>query len=272
MARRSSKWYSRLMKRSYLVPGVVGLIIGLLLGYSLSYVAPDLGARLVRGGATRLRLTSGPATLQSGSTIGNSRCPGQNPNEGWSKTTHAWCQPNPFNVPSNSTGYQQAQDSYKCNVSRCIGDGKKDFGLLGDIETPLRLTLQGYVDDPNSDLYFRNCSLQACSDAVRFNQFITISGYVYEDLNTASCCDGVRDESEQGKPGHTVTLQDSLGNKIPATTNADGRFTFPPVPAGIYYLSHEAPDGFVPTTNNSVLQLWAPGSHSTHDFGVFKQP
>lgn len=258
------------MKRGYLVPGIIGLIIGFLVGYSLSYVAPDLGARLIRGGMTRLT-DSAPAS-QSGSTIGQSRCPGQNPNESWTTASHAWCKPNPFNVPSNSTGYQQAQDSYKCNVSACIGDGKKNFGLSGDIETPLRLTLQGYVKDPNSNLYFRNCSLQACSDAVRLNQFIAISGSVYEDLNTTSCCDGVRDGSEQGISGRTVTLQDSIGNMIPANpTDADGRFTFPPVPAGIYRLSHEVPSGFIRTTDDSVFQLWAPGSHSTHDFGVFKQ-
>jgi len=35
MGARKKKWYHTFMKRSYLLPGVIGLVIGLIVGYAV---------------------------------------------------------------------------------------------------------------------------------------------------------------------------------------------------------------------------------------------
>lgn len=168
MARPSSKWYNRFMKRSYLVPGIVGLIIGVFLGYSLSYVAPDLGARLA-GGAKRGSF-AGPAAAppsnnsnpvavpnaveqckQNCEGIGQSKCTPTVLDGTESTTSHAYCEPH-----KTFTGTYWTCD-LSARVEGCKG------GRIGEIYAfpPI-----GYEIGKNG-LAYQNCATVQCNLAVQ---------------------------------------------------------------------------------------------------------
>ncbi|NND99717.1 MAG: hypothetical protein HKN47_20555, partial [Pirellulaceae bacterium] len=66
----------------------------------------------------------------------------------------------------------------------------------------------------------------------------TISGYVYEDNSD----DGLRDATEKGIQGTTVSLVDSSGNIVATTqTDADGYYEFDAIPPGDYSLVETQP-------------------------------
>lgn len=73
----------------------------------------------------------------------------------------------------------------------------------------------------------------------------SLSGHVFLDLND----DGVFNVGESGIPGVTVTLRgtDSLGQSIQVTlvTDAQGRYEFTSLPAGIYTIEQTQPPGYV---------------------------
>jgi uncharacterized repeat protein (TIGR01451 family)/fimbrial isopeptide formation D2 family protein len=77
-----------------------------------------------------------------------------------------------------------------------------------------------------------------------------ISGSVFEDLNN----DGIQDPDEPGIPGVEVTLTgtDVLGNPVSITvvTDADGRYEFTDLNAGVYTLTQTQPIGFVDGIDN----------------------
>tara|TARA_R110002049_G_scaffold2750_2_gene21366 strand:+ start:63783 stop:68864 length:5082 start_codon:yes stop_codon:yes gene_type:complete len=69
----------------------------------------------------------------------------------------------------------------------------------------------------------------------------SISGYVYRDNSD----DGIRDASEQGIAGTTVTLVDSSNRSVAqTTTDANGRYEFTGVMPGEYAIVQTQPAGF----------------------------
>lgn len=93
-------------------------------------------------------------------------------------------------------------------------------------------------------------------------------GYVYRDLNTKNCCDGVRDSGEPGFTGEQVRLSDDSGNTI-ATTSTDGSgfYRFSNLSAGRYRVTHNIPSGYVRTTDDSTP--FNVGPDFVHDFGLY---
>jgi large repetitive protein len=76
-----------------------------------------------------------------------------------------------------------------------------------------------------------------------------VAGRVYVDTNN----NGVQDPGEPGIPGQTVTLTPVGGGAaIPTTTDANGNYNFPGVPAGDYTITESQPTGYGSSTPNSV--------------------
>jgi hypothetical protein len=75
----------------------------------------------------------------------------------------------------------------------------------------------------------------------------TIAGAKFNDLNG----NGVRDASEPGLAGVTITrtasINDPVGANLSVVTDADGNFTFAAVPFGSFTISETVPTGFVQT-------------------------
>jgi uncharacterized repeat protein (TIGR01451 family) len=103
----------------------------------------------------------------------------------------------------------------------------------------------------------------------------TVNGQVYKDSNA----NGVLDPNEVGIPGVLVTLKDAAGNDIdsdPTTpgvqptitiTDADGKYSFPNVPAGNYRVVESQPNGLGSSTPNSVPVDVRNGNPTTVLFG-----
>ena len=205
----------------------------------------------------------------------NSQCPSQDPNEKWSKTTHSWCQ----GFTSQGVG---AGTYYMCNFSACMGDGTKDFGFAGELYGIEGVTGRGFADDPNSDLYFRSCGeMHKCWDGVKYGLPAVITGTVYEDKNTSTCCSGKFDSGELGIKGRKVTITNNwLGEPYVESTTTDdkGGYLFGPLfrgtnvvqPAGTYRVSLELLPGEQRTTDNSIVKIFAPGLPETYDFGIYQ--
>ena len=68
-----------------------------------------------------------------------------------------------------------------------------------------------------------------------------IGNYVWVDENA----DGQQDEGERGIPNVIVNLTDSNGNVFTTTTDTDGGYLFPDLPAGTYTVTI-SPDNFLP--------------------------
>jgi hypothetical protein len=94
-----------------------------------------------------------------------------------------------------------------------------------------------------------------------------VSGFVYEDRNTTSCCSGTKDSGESGLSGRTVNWLTPGGSVIATTTtNSNGAYSFA-VPAGNHRFSHAIPSGWVRTTDDStVLSI---NGNRTYNFGVY---
>ena len=82
-----------------------------------------------------------------------------------------------------------------------------------------------------------------------------VSGYVYHDLDTTTCCGGVYNQgTEPVFAGETVTLTNqSSGAVLTAITDASGYYVFTGVQSGQYLLSHTVLSGYVRTTDDSIL-------------------
>lgn len=81
-----------------------------------------------------------------------------------------------------------------------------------------------------------------------------IAGYVYEDLNTTTCCGGVKDSGEPVLSGRTVTLtKQPSGPTYTTTTNASGYYEFINLVPGDYVVSHTTISGYVNTTESSKM-------------------
>ncbi len=75
-----------------------------------------------------------------------------------------------------------------------------------------------------------------------------VGDLVWEDLDG----NGVQDPGEPGIPGVTVNLVDGNGNIISTTTtDVNGNYFFPDVPAGTYCIQFVGPTGFVGTAQNA---------------------
>ena len=92
----------------------------------------------------------------------------------------------------------------------------------------------------------------------------TIGDTVYRDNNN----NNVQDAGDVGIPGVTVTLTLPNGTTQTATTDANGIYTFPNLPAGSYTVSAATPDGLIPTqTQANPVNLQAGQNIDTVDFG-----
>lgn len=93
-------------------------------------------------------------------------------------------------------------------------------------------------------------------------------GYVYRDLNTTSCCSGVRDSGEPVLSGEEVRLSDSSGTTIArVTTDANGFYRFTNLSPGNYRVTHTVPAGYTRTTDDSTS--FTVGPDFVHDFGLY---
>ena len=105
----------------------------------------------------------------------------------------------------------------------------------------------------------------------------TVSGYVYEDLNTSSCCNGVKNAGEPGVPNRTVRLYGRHN-----TTGADRLITETTTNSSGYYIvnkdgrdpntetfriSHSVPSGYGKTTDDAV-GMDSNGS-TVYNFGIY---
>lgn len=96
---------------------------------------------------------------------------------------------------------------------------------------------------------------------------VIISGRILNDLNG----NGQEDPGETGMAGRQVTLINPLTTTF---TNAQGYYTFPPVPIGVYTITTQTPGGFIqswPAQNQSLtLQAFTPGlTYYFNDFRYF---
>jgi large repetitive protein len=103
----------------------------------------------------------------------------------------------------------------------------------------------------------------------------TITGQVYKDSNA----DGTLDLNETGIPGVLITLKDVDGNDIdsdpttpgvqPTTTitDANGKYSFPNLPAGNYKVVETQPNGLGSSTQNTVPVDVRNGNPTTVLFG-----
>ena len=99
-------WYNWLMKKGYLVPGVAGLVIGLVLGYGLALYAPSLSAAL--SGSGKL-FDSHPAVVQWKKDVAISFHRHQ------SGASHAVCYAN----PGWGQWWNRSSGKWYCDVSPC---------------------------------------------------------------------------------------------------------------------------------------------------------
>ncbi|MEK7537215.1 MAG: PKD domain-containing protein [Patescibacteria group bacterium] len=92
-------------------------------------------------------------------------------------------------------------------------------------------------------------------------------GYVYRDLNTTSCCNGVRDPGEPVLSGEEVRLARGEETITKTTADANGFYRFTNLSAGNYRVSHTIPSGYVRTTDDSAA--FSVGPDFVHDFGIY---
>lgn len=113
---------------------------------------------------------------------------------------------------------------------------------------------------------------------IGFARGYTVSGYVYKDFNTTTCCGGVKDSGEPGFAGETVYLRntaDTITYKT-AVTNSSGFYRFSNVSAGNdYRVKHSVSAGYTRTTDDSVpFSLPTPkekgGDGLKHNFGLYQ--
>jgi fimbrial isopeptide formation D2 family protein len=91
-----------------------------------------------------------------------------------------------------------------------------------------------------------------------------ISGTVFVDTNN----NGTRDPGEPPLGGVTVTLKDANGNTVATTTTQpDGSYSFPNLPAGTYTVEETQPAGYANGTPNTVSVTLAAGTPGTANFG-----
>lgn len=95
-----------------------------------------------------------------------------------------------------------------------------------------------------------------------------ITGFVYQDLNTETCCSGIKDASDPGLAGKTVYLSTRDGASIIRTTVTDlqGFYAFHDLDPGEYRITHHVPTGYVRTTDDSMPFTLT--SDLRHDFGI----
>lgn len=82
------------------------------------------------------------------------------------------------------------------------------------------------------------------------NAKYTISGFVFVDTNK----NGTKDVNENGVSGRTVLLTDknrTLTHKS-IQTNSEGKYKFVDIKAGEYRITHEVPEGFTRSSDDSV--------------------
>jgi CshA-type fibril repeat protein len=87
-----------------------------------------------------------------------------------------------------------------------------------------------------------------------------LTGRVFNDING----NGVQDADEPGIAGVTVTVKPAIGNPVTVTTDKDGNYTVPTLPAGNATITVTDPTGLVLTTNNNPQTVTIkPGSSNT---------
>ena len=115
-------------------------------------------------------------------------------------------------------------------------DGGARVGTIGGVSAGV----------PEGGGMIRNIALAAGGIGTEYNFCeaapARISGTVYHDASN----DGLRDPSETGIPGATVTLVDTQGRIVAETaTDAIGRYEFDGIPPGTYSLLQTQPAGFL---------------------------
>jgi large repetitive protein len=87
-----------------------------------------------------------------------------------------------------------------------------------------------------------------------------LTGRVFNDING----NGLQDPDEKGIAGVTVTVKPAIGDPIVLTTDANGDYTVPNVPAGDATITVTDPTGLVLTTNNNPQTITIkPGTGNT---------
>ena len=228
------------MNRKYLAPGITGLVIGLFLGSTMAYFAPDLGAKLAGGarqGFGGLTGGSKTGTGASSSSAGTEdyiisldhRCPVFKPGRLSSFTTaqkkekYAWCE-------NNSGG---RSPFWTCYNSGCNG-------LQGPGRAQQTGELRGFELDQSSGLYLRACgAMKTCNEDAKYNIPGVIGVNVFRDDNR----NGKQDFDEPAIPNRQVEFTNNWYSKPRyrevRTTDSRGGITLGP---------------FIPGTNNKAQQ------------------
>jgi hypothetical protein len=99
----------------------------------------------------------------------------------------------------------------------------------------------------------------------------SMSGYVYQDLNTTTCCSGIKDPGELGVPGQQIRMYNAAGTLLSTvTTDSSGFYRFSNIPNALdYRFDYTVPQGYVRTTDDSTVDDYQSNENRTHDFGIY---
>ncbi len=158
-------------------------------------------------------------------------------------------------------------------------DGKETAGTAGG--TIPTTTGNAAADNTITGINVVAPTSTAANDAANATGYLfgergtNISGTVYRDLNK----DGTKTANEPGVQGIVVTLKDSAGNDIDsdpstagvqpttATTDVNGNYTFPNLPAGTYQVVETQPAGLGSSTPNAVPVTLVNGTPAVVNYG-----
>ncbi|WP_285726803.1 SdrD B-like domain-containing protein [Psychromicrobium xiongbiense] len=141
-----------------------------------------------------------------------------------------------------------------------------NYRVKVDIPSGMKATVQGAGSDPSKD---SNIDSSGLSDVVTIDANnpnrrdvdagLVVNGSLGDKVWLDQNGDGIQDPNEPGVSGVTVHLldgngnpvKDANGNPVTTTTDSNGNYLFPNLPAGTYKVKVDLPAGFKATTENA---------------------